>query len=211
MADLVYLNLWLNNFSESTMLQHWGSALAEFPVSATSPGVRSLAVYPFRWSETPILEQSFQEGADVDHVVGLTGEWLHADCAYQAQMNWDLWLQASSEAIAGKRQVPAPVSVVCFGQEFEDQGEEGRCDLQVNFGLDFAFVPEQDELTGTKAGPEMPSAMELVKRRTQENIQLLLSFVRRLERKLPVAKKLLWSESEENLAEKILSGWEQKT
>lgn len=206
MADLVYLNLWLNNFSESNMLQHWGSALAEFPVSATSPGVRSLAVYPLLWSETPVLQQSFQEGADVEHVTGLAAEWLHADCAYEAEMNWDLWLRASPEAPGKRRQVPSPVSLVCFGKEFADEGEEGRCDLQVNFGLDFAFVPDPDELTHLQDSPEM----EMARQRTQENIQQLLGFVRRLERRLPVAKKLLWSESGENLAEKILAGWGQE-
>ncbi len=189
------------------MLQHWGSALEEFPVSATSPGVRSLTIYPLRWSETPVLQQSFQEGADVEHVTGLAAEWLHADCAYEAEMNWDLWLQASPEIPGKRRQVPSPVSLVCFGKEFADEGEEGRCDLQVNFGLDFAFVPDLDELTRLQDSPEM----EMVRQRTQENIQQLLSFVHRLERKLPVAKKLLWSESGENLAEKILSGWEQES
>ena len=40
---------------------------------------------------------------------------------------------------------------------------------------------------------------------------VLEGFVRRLERRLSVAKKLLWSESGENLAEKILAGWEQES
>ncbi len=207
MADLVYLNLWLNNFSESNMLQHWGSALAEFPVSATLPGVRSLAIYPIRWSETPVLQQSFLEGADVGHVAGLAAEWLHADCAYEVEMNWDLWLQASPEEPGKRRQVPAPVSLTCFGREFEDEGEEGRCDLQVNFGLDYAFIPDPNELAQARTTPEL----EMIQRRTQENIQQLVGFVHRLERKLPVAKKLLWSESGENLAEKILAGWEQES
>ena len=207
MADLVYLDLWINNFTESNMLQHWGSALVEFPVSATSPGVRSLAIYPLRWSETPVLQQCVLEGADVEHVTGLAAEWLHADCAYEVEMNWDLWLQASPEAPGKRRQVPSPVSLVCFGKEFEDEGEERRCDLQVNFGLDYAFVPNPDEL----AHLQDISEMEMVRQRAQENIQQLLGFVRRLERKLPVAKKLLWSESGENLAEKILAGREQES
>ena len=207
MADLVYLDLWIDNFSESNMLQHWASVLAEFPVSATSPGVRSLAIYPFRRSETPVLQQSFQEGADVEHVAGLAAEWLHADCAYEAEMNWDLWLQTSPEAPGKRRQVPSPVSLVCFGREFEDESEEGRCDLQINFGLDFAFVPDPDELEHLQDS----SVMEIVRQRTQENIQQLLGFVRRLKEKLPVAKKLLWSESGENLAEKILAGREQES
>ncbi len=115
-------------------------------------------------------------------------------------------MQTSPEAPGKRRQVPSPVSLVCFGKEFADEGEEGRCDLQVNFGLDFAFVPDPDELTHLQDSPEM----EMARQRTQENIQQLLGFVRRLERRLPVAKKLLWSESGENLAEKILAGWEQE-
>ncbi len=68
-------------------------------------------------------------------------------------------------------------------------------------------MPNPDELAQARTSPEL----ELMQCRTQENIQQLVDFVRRLERRLPVVKKLLWSESGENLAEKILAGWEQES
>ena len=87
MADRVYLSLWLDEFSAVGMLPVWAKALAEFPVSSLSPGIRELAVYPFHWGETPVLEQSFQEGAGVGEAVALAAEFLHEDYAYGGRLN----------------------------------------------------------------------------------------------------------------------------
>jgi len=56
------------------MLATWAKALAVFPVSTLAPGIRELAVYPFEWGETPVLEQSFQEGAVLEEVVPMAAE-----------------------------------------------------------------------------------------------------------------------------------------
>lgn len=105
MADLVYLSIWLRDFSESNMLQHWQRVMEAFPVSASSSGVRSLTIYPFNWSETPVLERSFGEGTSAEDLVSLASEFLHQDYAYEAELKWDLWLPSDS-AEAG--QAPAP-------------------------------------------------------------------------------------------------------
>src|SRR5688572_12723548 len=64
MADPVYLGLWVRGFSEQSMLGAWAVALAEFPVSSLAPGIREMTVYPFQWGEAPVLEWSFQDGAE---------------------------------------------------------------------------------------------------------------------------------------------------
>src|SRR3990172_8304057 len=106
MNDLVYLSLWLRDFSEQTMLPYWKFALALFPVSSLLPGGRTLAIYPFHWGETPVLEQMFAAGATADQLVALAGEFLHGDYAYEAGTNWDVWVPKSSPALYQLQRVP---------------------------------------------------------------------------------------------------------
>ena len=185
------------------MLRYWKRALGEFPASASAPGIQSFAIYPFRWSETPVLQQTFGEGADMDHVVGLAREFLHEDYAYEAQLNWNRWVQKPREVSGRRHRIPAAVSLVCLGPEFDREGLEQHCDLQINFGLDSAFLPTEEEWALSGAGPNR----DLASLWMRENVRQLWGFVRQLEKKLPLAKKLLWCESGENLAEKILSVW----
>jgi len=204
MGDLIYLSLWLRDFRTETMLRYWKSALEQFPCSPERSGVRSMTIYPLDWGQTPLLEQAFSPGVDAESVVRLAQEFLHADCAYEAQMNWDLWVPASDSSKSGWQKAPAVVSVACVGSGFDPEAPENRGDIQINFGLDTPFLPPEPE-NGPAVRPIAPP------RPVQENIQQLLEYVHRLENRLPLLKKLLWCESGENLAEKIQSVWNLKS
>ena len=202
MPDLVYLSLWLRGLTEETMLPFWARALEEFPVSSIAPGIRSLAIYPFEWGETPVLEESFREGAEVAHVMALAAEFLHEDYAYEAQFHWDVWLPRSAETLDQWERVPQIVSVACAGSQFEPESAEDRGHLQFNFGPDSIFLPEGEveTLEGEARSGVAASCY-------QENIAQLLQYLHRLEKRLPVARKLLWSGSGEDLAEHIRAAW----
>jgi hypothetical protein len=43
--------------------------------------------------------------------------------------------------------------------------------------------------------------------RGRENLQQLVEFVHRLDEILPVERRLLWCESGENLAQKVMNAW----
>ena len=205
MSELIYLSLWLHDFSEQNMLGYWSQALEEFPASSQFPGVRGLAIYPLDWSSAPVLEQTFREGVSTEQALTLTNEFRHADYAYEAQISWDLWVPKSLEATGGWKQDTRLVSLVCLGTEFDPEGTEGPGHLQVNFGPDFAFLPPAEwELAGITWRQQMASTP------LRENVDKLISYVHRLEKRLPVSKRLLWCESGENLAEKILSLWDLK-
>ncbi|MBI4444036.1 MAG: hypothetical protein HY649_11775 [Acidobacteria bacterium] len=204
MGDLIYLSLWLRDFRTETMLRHWKSAMEEFPCSPEITGVRSVTIYPLDWGQTPLLEQAFSPGADAEAVVRLAQEFLHADCAYEAQMNWDLWVPSNDPNKSGWQKNPQVVSIACVGSGFDPEAPENRGDIQINFGLDTPFLPPEPENTSV-VRPIAPP------RPIQENIQQLLDYVHRQEKKLPLLKKLLWCESGENLAEKIRSVWNLKT
>ena len=214
MPDLVYLSLWLREFHEQTMLAYWRQAIEEFPASSQAPGVRSLAVYPLDWNETATMEDAFLNGGSPEETLQLAQEFLHADCAYEAQMSWDLWTPKSPDGSGGlaaggagswERQ-PQAVSITCLGSEFGRNCQEDSGHIEISFGPESNFLPaEQGGLTPEEkrqvmAGPQM-----------RENVEKLVTYARRLEKKLPVARLKLWCESGDDLAEQILSFWKMES
>ncbi|MBI4460507.1 MAG: hypothetical protein HY648_10680, partial [Acidobacteria bacterium] len=205
MADLVYLSLSLREFSEQTMLGYWRQAIDEFPASPQFPGVCGLTVYPLDWSAAPALEQTFLDGVSGEQALTVANEFLHEDYAYEAQMRWDLWTPKSSQSSEGWQQESPVVSLMCLGDEFDPEGLEGPGHLKINFGPDSAFLPPEEwQLSAAELRQQLASP------NLRQNIEKLISYVHGLEKRLPVSKRLLYCESGENLAEKILSFWELK-
>jgi hypothetical protein len=233
MADLVYLSIWLQDFNPENMLEHWRRAMEAFPVSEIAPGV-SLSIYPFDWSETPVLERSFGVETDAEELAQLSSEFLHDDYAYEAEMRWDLWLPANGEAASGGpdggrmqeeldeggedlgeedkdvelagdtqwRRAPSAVALACLGPGFAPEESEDRAHIRICFGIDAPFLP-MDEEDAEASGIDTDEADV----RGRENLQQLVEFVHRLDEILPVSRRLLWCESGENLAQKIMNAW----
>ena len=208
MPDLVYLSLWLRDYSAANMLQHWKHVIEAFPASPAAPGIQSLTVHPFHWGETPVFERIFGEDVVADDAVTLATEFLHDDYAYEVEMKWDLWVPVSADVPGGWDKLPTSISVTCLGPGFDREGSDGRADIQINFGLDTPFLPaEDDESAELELNPDPDFDSELADLRMQHNLQQLVGFVHRLDQMMPVEKRLLWCESGENLAEKILDAW----
>ena len=228
MADLVYLSIWLRDYHASNMLKHWKRVIDSFPASLISPGIRSLTIYPFHWGETPVFERNFGEGTPADDVMNLAAEFLHEDYAYEVELSWDLWLPNPSQDSREWVHAPSTVSVACMGAEFDHpDSEEGRqpeatgelrddmprddiddrANIQINFGLDTPFLPPEEDVF-----PELDPDFDpdLTDLQIQKNLQQLIGFVHVLDQKLPVIKRVLWCESGENLAEKILEAWNMR-
>lgn len=204
MADRVYLSLWLDEFSAVGMLPAWARALAEFPVSSLSPGIRELAVYPFHWGETPVLEQSFQEGAGVREAVALAAEFLHEDYAYEVELNWDVWVPREPGSLDQWERVAQTVSVACLGPQFEDEDTEEHPHLLLDLGWDANFLPDE------VSREFLEEALEGVAGNCyRENISQLLGYLRKIETNLPVTRRLLWSSSGEDLSERICTAYGQ--
>ena len=210
MPDLVYLSLWLREFDRQTMLTYWQQAIEEFPASSEAPGVRSITVSPLNWSEPPSLEQAFEEGISATEALELARDFLHADCAYEAQLNWDLWTPKSLDLLDGGaddwERKPQVVSIICLGTEFDCESQQDHGHLEISLGPDWNFLPPEqwaltlEEKQQVMAEPEM-----------RENIEQLVHYARGLEKKLPVVRRRLWCESGEDLAEQILSFWEMES
>jgi hypothetical protein len=77
--------------------------------------------------------------------------------------------------------------------EFEERVFEQEGHIEVDFGLDTPFLYEELQLT-----PEGET-------RVLANVHKLVDFTNKVEKNTGTSGRLLWSESEENLAQKLIS------
>jgi hypothetical protein len=91
------------------------------------------------------------------------------------------------------KQEPAVVRVVGFGPQFDEGAYEQNGQVRVDFGLDTPFLLEEVELDQVGA--------EYVKR----NIQKLVEITNAIQENCGISSRLLWSDSGENLAQKLIA------
>jgi hypothetical protein len=191
MADSLYLSLWFPSFEEPELLPRVVSVMRQFSFSAQHPGVTYVAVHPVSWNEPTILEQRFQLGITPEQAAGVAVELLHEDYAYVFEAYWDLW----SPAERGGEWVETPTLVrfIAQGAQFEDGAAAETGHIQVDFGLDAPFLYEELSLT-----PEAEAHV-------RNNVHKLVQFTALVEKNAEATGRLLWSESEENLAQKLIA------
>jgi hypothetical protein len=95
------------------------------------------------------------------------------------------------------------VRILGFGPAFDVAGYEQNGHLLVDFGLDTPWVPEADEddEPGGNEGPLDEQAQAHI----QQNIEKLLAFTLLVEKNCGISSRLLWTESGEPLAEKLIA------
>ena len=190
MADSLYFSLWFSDFSPEEMLVRALSVMRQFPFSKGLPGITYFALHPVSWNEPTILEQRFRPGAAPEEAILVAADLLHEDYAYVFDANWDLWTPQTAEG--EWTLLPSPVSIIVRGEEFEEGESETQGEVQLDFGLDTPFLHEELQLTGE------------VESRVRANVQMLVDFINRVENSSIASTRLLWSESGENLAQKLV-------
>jgi hypothetical protein len=191
MADPFYLSLWFPSFDETDIMPHVLSVLHQFPFSPQKPGITNVALHPVSWNEATILEKKFRPGIAPEEAVLVAADLLHDDYAYVFEAYWDLWWLPSGGAPWALQ--PSQVRFIAHGSEFEEGAAEDAGHIQVDFGLDTPFLHEELELAGEAEG------------RVRANVQKLVDFVNKVEKNSRASGRLLWSESEENLAQKLIA------
>jgi len=191
MPDSLYLSLWFPDFSGPAMLPHAMAVLAQFPFSAQRPGITYAAVQPVSWNEPTILERRFSPGIAPEEALTLAADLIHDDYAYIFEAYWDLW----TAEVGGKQWIRVPILVkfIVQGEEFDDAVHEQTGHIQVDFGLDSPFLQENIELS------------EETQDKVRENVGKLVEFTMKAEKNTRATGRLLWSESEENLAQKLIA------
>ena len=191
MADSLYLSLWFPSFDESEILPRTVSVLRQIPFSPALEGVTYAAIQPVSWSEPTILERRFRPGIPPEEAAEVVTEFIHDDYAYIFEVYWDLW--TPPEGAEKWVLQPSLVRVVAHGMEFEERAAEEAGHIQIDFGLDSSFLHEEIELTSE------------AERNVRSNVHKLVEFTARMEKNAGATGRLLWSESEENLAQKLIA------
>ncbi len=191
MPDPLYLSLWFPDFSGPAMLPHAMDVLAQFPFSTQRPGVTYFAVQPVSWNEPTVLERRFSPGIAPEEAMTLAADLIHDDYAYICEAYWDLWML--DETGRQWHRAPSVVKFILQGEEFDDCAQEQTGQIQVDFGLDSPFLQENVELT------------DQAQMKVRENVSKLVEFTMKAEKNTRATGRLLWSESEENLAQKLIA------
>ncbi len=203
MADQLYLSLWFPNFRLIALPQKLQSVLEQFARVSGEGRVSAASAIPLSWTESPVFQRIFvlddrsEESKDalIANAVAEATEQLHDDMAYEFEMKWQLWLP--EQTVAGLdatwRLQPATVRITGFGPEFDNAGFDQNGHVRVDFGLDTPWVLEDEDLDQNGA------------QRIQQNVEKLLAFVLSVEKRCGISSRLLWTESGEPLAEKLIA------
>jgi hypothetical protein len=165
--------------------------LRQVPFSTARSGVTYSAIQPVSWSEPTILERRYRPGVALEEAVAEVAEFLHDDYAYVFEAYWDLW--TPPEGAEKWVLEPSLVRLVAHGMEFEERAAEEAGHIQIDFGLDTSFLHEEVEFTSE------------AERNVRSNVQKLVEFTALVEKNAGATGRLLWSESEENLAQKLIN------
>ncbi len=198
MADRLYLSLWFPNFRLPALAPAIVSVLKQFSPAGQPLRVHAAAAYPISWNEAPFYQRIYEEDevkeSAPEAAVAEATAILHDDFAYEFELKWDLWVP---ETVGGLdpiwKQEPAKVHVVGFGPEFDEGAYEQNGQVRVDFGLDTSFLLEDMELDEIGA--------EYVKR----NVQKLVDVTNAIQENCGISSRLLWSDSGENLAQKLIA------
>jgi hypothetical protein len=190
-ADPLNLSLWYPDFELVEILPRALSVMRQFPFSSHQPGITGVALHPVSWNEATVLEQRFKPGIAPEQAVLIASDLLHDDYAYVFDAAWDLWIFDEEKKQWALK--PSPVRFLVHGEEFEEGIYQQEGHIQVDLGLESPFLQEEVQLT--------PEAEE----RVRSNVQKLVDFTSKAEKNSGANSRLLRSESEENLAQKLIA------
>ncbi len=225
MADQLYLSLWFPNFRFEALPAALVSVLRQFALISGEKRVAAASVYPISFTEPPTYQRIYvnderaedSEASIIENAVAEATEQLHDDMAYEFEMKWKLWTpqqdddfhnrldlgpDAESTAAFGRLDTiwklqPATVRILGFGPRFDDASYGQNGHIRIDFGLDTPWIMD-DTLEDSELD-------ELAQKHIQQNIEMLLAFTLSVEKHSGISSRLLWTESGEPLAEKLIA------
>ncbi len=88
---------------------------------------------------------------------------------------------------------PGPVKFIVQGEEFDEGAFEQTGHIQVDFGSDSYFLQPETALS------------EQTQAKIRDNVAKLVDFSMKVEKNSGARSRLLWSESQESLAQKLVA------
>jgi hypothetical protein len=203
MADQLYLSLWYPNFRLESLPAALEKVMEQFSAAGGSSRVSAATVYPISWNETPVWQRVYRNEADDEEasprsVIAAAMENGHHDYAWEFELIWELWVPEQAPGLDTMwRHEPRGVTVVGFGPEFDDRAYETNGQIRVDFGLDTPFLYEDMDLD------------EDAVVRVKQNVEKLVQFTNGVQKNGGISTRLLWSESGESLAKKLIERLQQ--
>jgi hypothetical protein len=221
MADQLYLSLWFPNFRFDTLPATMVSVMRQFALISKDTRVSAASAYPISFTEPPTYQRIYvnddrsedTSASIIENAVAEATEQLHDDTAYEFEMRWKLWLPEASSPTADPdldtdadddepvrldtlwRLQPSTVRIIGFGPQFDDASFEQNGHVRIDFGLDTPWLAE------TLEDEELDAAAT---KHIQQNVEMLLAFTLSVEKNCGISSRLLWTESGEPLAQKLI-------
>lgn len=194
MADSLYYSLWFPNFRLAGLPDKLVKVMQQLPNAV----ITAATVYPLSWQETPTFQQVYltgeNEAASPEMAVTEAAESMHDDCACEFELPWKLWVPESDGILdAAWREETRRVLVTGFGPLFDEGIYTQNGHIRVDLGIDTPFLCEDIPLN--------EDDQLYVKR----NVEQLVAFTTAVEKNCGVETRLLWSESDETLAQKLIA------
>ncbi len=191
MADALFLSLWFPSFELDEMLPRALAVMKQFPFSTAQSGISYVAMHPVSWNEPTVFEQRFRPGGPPEEAIVLAADLLHEDYAYVFEAFWDLWILSPEEQDWVLQ--PSLVKFLVHGVQFEEGVYQHEGHVEIDFGIDSPFLQDDVQLTSE------------AETRVRANVQKLVDFTNKAEKSSGASGRLLWSESEENFAQKLIA------
>jgi len=224
MADQLYLSLWFPNFRFDTLPATLVSVMRQFALISGDKRVAAASVYPISFTEAPTYQRIYVNdnraeenqdttGSIIEYAVAEATEQLHDDMAYEFEMRWKLWSPVGADLQPPDPRIdiypefesvhldtlwklqPATVRIIGFGPQFDDASFDQNGHIRIDFGLDTPWLAEtlDDEDLDEDAAKYI-----------QQNVEKLLAFTLSVEKNCGISSRLLWTESGEPLAQKLI-------
>jgi hypothetical protein len=201
MADQLYLSLWYPNFRLIALPAALEKVMELFGTVSGSSRVKAAIAYPISWNEAPAYQRIYDDEHEPDveesqprQTISAATEMLHDDFAYEFDLIWELWAPESGGGLDPIwKKEPSVVHIVGFGPEFDEGAYEQNGHIRIDFGPDTPFLQENVNLDD--------EAAEHVK----QNVQMLVDFTNAIQQHAGISTRLLWSESGESLAQKLIA------
>src|SRR5579864_3828880 len=193
MADRLYLSTWFPSFQEPEILPRLQSVLKQFPFSTEQSGVKYMAVRSISWDQPIVFQQTFDDKVEPEKAIALASEFLHEDNAYEFDVMWDLWVPVQEGDLDQTWTIkPQTVKFLALGTSFDEEAFQEDGHIQIDFGLDTPFLFEEADYN------------DFLEQRIKANVQKLVAFTNAIEKNCGISGRVLWSESEDNLAQKLI-------
>ena len=197
MADPLYYSLWFPNFRFSMLPEKLTQVMMQLP----EPLVTAASVYPLDWQQASSFQRIFSTpdtypagAAAPEQAVEEATELLHEDCAYEFEVPWKLWYPDTDGLFDPVwREEQRLMRIVGFGPMFDEGAFEQNGQIRIELGPDTPFLWEEVDLD------------EEGQLHVKQNVERLVELTTAIEKNCGVETRLLWTESEESLAQKLIA------